>query len=121
MSSIAFLIDANMTPDVGDALHALEPSVAIQFVGDGIAPPKRTLDPDLLVYAEENALTLITFDKKTMPGHIAAHLKLGRHSYGVMMFKDQYLAPGRIADELYLVWACMTAEEWIDQYDYFPL
>jgi hypothetical protein len=120
VSSLAFILDADMTPKVIRAVHALEPSIHVQFVGDGISPPRGTLDPELLVYCEENTLALVTFDKRTMPGHIADHLAAGRHTRGVIIIRDQSLAPGRIADELLFVWSCSTAEEWIDRFEYLP-
>src|SRR5437868_5483586 len=42
-------------------------------------------DPTVLIWAEQNARILVTFDKSTMPGHFASHLAGGRHSPGIFM------------------------------------
>jgi hypothetical protein len=56
-----------------------------------------------------------------MPGHIGDHLASGKHTLGVFIFPDgNLLSPGRIADELIIVWVASQAEEWIDRIEYLP-
>ena len=121
MSAVAYLLDQHMNPAIAGALLDMEPSIAVQIVGQPGAPPQGTLDPDLLDYAEQNSLIIVTFDKRSMPRHIADHFRRGRHTSGVFIFPNDRLSPGPIADELLLVWATSTAEEWIDQSPYLPL
>jgi hypothetical protein len=54
-------------------------------VGDPSAPPKRTPDPDLLLWCEREARVLISLDKSTLPVHLAKHLQAGHHSPGVFI------------------------------------
>jgi hypothetical protein len=121
MSAPAYLLDQNMDPAIAASLLQMEPSIGVQFVGQRDAPPFGTHDAELLNYAESNSFILVTFDKKTMPNHIADHLKSSRHTSGVFIFANSRLPPGRIAEELLLIWATSTAEEWIDQTLYLPL
>lgn len=121
MSAVAYLLDYHMNPAIIDALLAMEPSIRIEIVGRGEAPPPRTKDPELLEYADRNSLSLVTFDKTTMPDHINARLSSGHHTKGVFIFPDDWLSPGPIADALLFVWAASTAEEWVDQIGWLPL
>ena len=120
MSAVAYLLDYHMNPAITEALWAMEPSIAIEIVGRGEAPTPETIDPVLLEYAERHSLALVTFDKKTMPFHINSRLLSGLHTKGVFIFPNSRLSHGRIADELLLVWATSTAEEWTDQTTYLP-
>jgi len=110
-----------MTDTVQDALRRLNPLIQTNFVGDGVTLPKGTEDPEVLLYAETDRLAVVTHDVTTMPIHVSKHLQLGHHTWGLLYFPNQWMSPGRIADELLMVWSCMTAEEWIDQHDFYPL
>jgi hypothetical protein len=107
---------------VTSAVQTADPAVGVLHVGiDAAAPPKGTRDPELLKFAEDNGLALVTFDKDTMPTHVADHLAAGRRTRGVFIFPNgNNLSPGRIAEELILVWATSEAEEWIDRIEFLP-
>src|SRR6059036_3270278 len=66
----------------GDMLDTLR-------VGDRPAPPLKTLDPQLLVWAQNHERILVTFDKSTMRTHFREHLKAGRSSPGVFQIKPR--------------------------------
>jgi hypothetical protein len=117
---MAYLLDENIPTVVAGALLSKEPSVIVRIFGQTGAPSFGTIDPDLLKFAEVNSLSVVTFDKTTMPDVIAAHLSAGGHTNGVFIFTDSRLRPGRIADELFLIWATSKAEEWFDQTVYLP-
>jgi hypothetical protein len=88
---------------------------------DPAAPPKGTPDSELLKFAEDNGLALVTFDKETMPLHVADHIATGRHTRGVFIFPNgNALSAGRIAEELILVWATSESEEWTDRIEFLP-
>jgi len=122
VSQVAFLIDEDVPESVLDALNAAEPSIEVRKIGvHANAPPKGTLDPDVLLFAEQERLALVTFDKRTMPGHVADHLAAGHHTYGVFLFpKGNALSAGRIAEELVLVWAASQQDEWVDRIQPLP-
>ena len=122
MSQVAFLIDEDVPEAVVDALNRAEPSIAVLKVGlHANAPPKGTLDPDVLRFAETEELALVTFDKTTMSGHVADHLAAGHHTWGVFLFPTgNHLSAGRIAQELVLVWAASQQDEWVDRTQTLP-
>lgn len=117
MTSVAFLLDENVPVSVADAARQTEPLMTVRHAGhDPDTPAGGTLDPEVLIFAEANGYALVTFDKTSMPRHLAAHHAAGRHTWGVFIFPNgNYLSAGRIAAELQLVWGASDADEWIDQ------
>ena len=123
MSKVAFLLDEHVPVAAGNAVLGLQPEVRLRIVGTHPdVPPKRTPDPDLLIFAETEGYALVTFDKDTMPGHAAAHTAAGRHTRGVFVFPNgNHLSAGRIAHELVTIWGASEAEEWADETVFLPL
>ena len=122
MNQVAYLLDEHIDPAVLETVSRIEPAIRIRLVGwDADAPPKRTSDPDLLAFAEKEQMAIVTFDKTTMPGHTANHLAAGHHTWGVFIFANgNNLGPGRIAEELVLVWATSQQDEWVDRIEFLP-
>ena len=122
MSAVAFLLDENIPTAVVEAVRAAEPALTLLHVGHDVGtPPKGTRDPDVLSYAEANELALVTFDKRSMTTHVADHLTGGHHTWGVFIFPTgNNLGPGRIAEELVLVWATSQKDEWVDPIEFLP-
>ena len=123
MSKVAFLLDEHVPVAVGNAILGLQPAALVRIVGTHPdVPPKRTPDPDLLVFAEAEGYAIVTFDKDTMPGHAADHTAAGRHTRGVFVFPNgNDLSAGRIANELVMIWEASEAEEWTDVTAFLPL
>ena len=48
MSVICFLLDENVPLVIQAQLEQMEPTIHVYAIGDGIAPPKGTPDPDIL-------------------------------------------------------------------------
>lgn len=122
MMDVAFLLDENIPVSVVEAIRQWEPLIVMLHAGhDAESPRSGTLDPEVLSFAEEHRLALVTFDKTTMPGHAADHFASGRRTWGVFIFPNgNSLSPGRIAWELRLVWGASSADEWIDLIRYLP-
>nr|VFJ90836.1 MAG: hypothetical protein BECKH772A_GA0070896_1002412 [Candidatus Kentron sp. H]VFJ91863.1 MAG: hypothetical protein BECKH772B_GA0070898_1002210 [Candidatus Kentron sp. H]VFJ98527.1 MAG: hypothetical protein BECKH772C_GA0070978_1002211 [Candidatus Kentron sp. H] len=53
-----YLIDENTTPALGDQLRRRQPALEVMSVGDESAPPKGTLDPDILLWIQAHGFTL---------------------------------------------------------------
>lgn len=119
MSKPEFLFDECTDPDVVTALRRLEPAIGIIRVGDQGAPPRSTLDPEMLLAAESLGRVLVTNDRRTMPGHLIAHFLAGRHTAGVILLREGF-AIGRYARSILDQWAATTADEWIDRTTYLP-
>ena len=122
MSLVRFLLDQHVPLAIVQALLKEQPATWIATVGvDAWVPPAGTPDPTLLLFAEREQLVLVTYDRNTMPGHVADHLAGGRHTCGVIVFPDgNNLSPGTVAYELLVVLLASEAEEWIDQIRYLP-
>jgi hypothetical protein len=117
MNGITFLLDVHVPEYLADELVRLEP--AIEVLHADSEEIKDLKDPDLLVYAEEKQLTLVTMDKKSMPVHLANHYRKGRHTWGVCMLRQDFPVT-RYAEDLVLIWSCFKLEDLRDWSDYLP-
>jgi hypothetical protein len=52
---ISFLLDADVAEFFADEIIRLEPTIEIWIMGDEPAPPRSTLDPEVLLFAEQHA------------------------------------------------------------------
>ena len=120
---IPFLLDEQM-------IHALDGAIgqhnqsgvdAIDAVRVGDPPdlPRGTLDPQILLWAEREGRILVSFDKKTLPTHLADHLQAGHHSPGIFIVLPGATIPGVVA---FLAEASHRSErwEWEDHIEYIP-
>ncbi len=114
------LLDENMPQRVARALRARDDTLAVRTVGDGIAPPLGTPDPELLRWIEEWEFVLLTNNRRSMPVHLAAHLATGHHVPGVLQVPEEYRL-GPLADEVVLVLGASLAGELADQITYLQL
>jgi predicted nuclease of predicted toxin-antitoxin system len=121
MSQIVFLLDACVPELVTNAVLRLEPSAEIHHVGEEGTPPRSAKDPEILDFAGANGMMFVTFDKRTMPGHLAHHFAAGKHTHGVLLVRSRHIPPRQLAEDLVLIWTCHSAEDWVDQTSYLPL
>lgn len=117
---IRYLLDEHLSPRLKAAVKRRDPTVDILRVGDEGAPPLGTLDPDILRYLEQSGRALITKNRASMEAHTEAHLSNGGHFNGIFRVRPK-TPPGRLMDELYLLWAASEASEWKDQLLWLPL
>lgn len=78
--NIRFLLDEHIAAAIQRQLRRRDAALDVLYVSAEGAPPKGTLDPDLLIWAELNGYIIVTEDRKTMPGYIEQHLASGRKS-----------------------------------------
>lgn len=120
MSEIRFLVDENTAHAIADQMLRRQPGITVLNVGDNTAPPRGTLDPDILVWLEENRCFLVTRNRRSMPGHLRDHLAAGRHVPGIFVLRP-YASMKQIIDDLILIWEASLPEEYLDQITYIPL
>lgn len=120
MSKARFLFDECTAKRLMAALLRIEPAIDALHVGDPGAPPKGTLDPDLLIATEGLGRVLVTNDKSTMPQHLRDHYQAGHHTAGVIILRQGF-SIGRLAQEIHQQWVTTTADEWIDRIIVLPL
>ena len=115
-----FLIDENISPEYRTQLINHEPSLIVLVIGGEDAPAKGTLDPEILVWCEQNQFNLITNNRESMPQHLSDHLSAGNHVPGI--FTINLAVPmGKIIEELLLIAGASDEAEYIDRITYIPL
>ena len=77
-------------------------------------------DPVLLRWAAQNDRTILTHDIKTMPRDAKQLMQRGEPIAGVIVVLEN-MAIGRAIEELELVIACHSREEFRDRTEYLPL
>jgi hypothetical protein len=108
-----------------DQLYAIQlrrrgENLSVMVIGDPGAPPKGSLDPDILLWCEEYGFVLVTNNRKSMPVHLADHLALGRHAPGIFILNPKK-SVGETIDELILVAATALVNEYQDNINFLPL
>jgi Domain of unknown function (DUF5615) len=119
MTRLRLLADEDIPDELVSALLSREPGMDILAVGQPGAPPKGTLDPDLLLAAESFGRAFFSRDKKTIPGHLADHYQAGHHTCGIILLRRGF-SLAHYAQDLLLIWHATTADEWLDRTDYIP-
>ena len=100
--SLRYLIDENVDPLSRRQLLKKNLEIRVYSVGDPGCPPKSTLDPDILVWCEENRCLLVTHNRTSMPTHLTAHLVQGRHVPGILVLSER-MSIGETIEELLLI------------------
>ncbi len=92
----------------------------VYAIGDDLAPPKGTSDPDILTWIEAKGCLLITNNRATMPVHLHAHLAQGGRVSGIVQLPRRTNIRA-IVDDLLLIWGASLPGEFRDQIVYLPL
>jgi len=120
MSQVRYLIDESARLSVVAALRRAEPTMDVWRVGQASMPPFGTLDPDILVFCEQQQRVLVSLDRASMLDHVAAHHATGGHTWGVLLVTRRCTLR-QLLDDLILIWTASEAEEWCDTIHYLPL
>lgn len=102
------------------ALTREKPELAVLRVGDRGAPPRGTPDPALLRWCEREGFVLVSNDRRTLPGHLAAHLAAGRHCPGIVWMKSG-ASYESVIENLILIAEVARADDLRDQITVVPL
>jgi hypothetical protein len=120
---LRFLLDENQRGLLWRAAHRHNLHGAhvldLARVGDPPDLPIGSNDPEILQWAERESRILVTFDKATMAGHLAAHLQSGRHCPGVFMLRRGF-SLAQIVSHLALVAYASEPWEWQDRIEFIP-
>ena len=121
--SIRFVLDENQRGLLWRAIVRQNQSglypLDVVRVGDPPDLPLGSNDSEILVWCAREGRILVTFDKATLAGHLAAHLQSGQHSPGVFMLRRT----GRLSQvvaHLALVAHASDAWEWQDRIEFIP-
>ncbi|MBW4493344.1 MAG: DUF5615 family PIN-like protein [Oscillatoria princeps RMCB-10] len=117
--NLQYLIDENVNPLYPNQMRRREPNIVIKVVGESEAPPKSTLDPEILCWCEEHNFLLVTNNRTSMPVHLADHLAFGRH-VPVIFILNPNLSIGENLEELILAALGSQQDEYQDRIVYLP-
>ncbi len=115
-----YLIDENTTPALADQLRRRQPALEVVCVGDEGAPPKGTLDPEILQWIETHGFTLVTRNRKSMPEHLHQHLVIGQHIPGILTLRPK-ASLGEVIEDLLMIGELADADEYQDHLIHIPL
>jgi len=77
-------------------------------------------DEDLLEFAWQETLIIVTHDVNTMTAHANDRLQAGLHIAGLLLAPAKYPASS-IAENLAMIALASEAEEWQDRVEFLPL
>jgi hypothetical protein len=118
--TINYLIDENVNPLYIKQLREKQPEILVKIVGDDDVPHRGPLDPEILVWCEENQFILVTNNRTSMPVHLQDHLEKNRHIPGIFILNPN-LSVGENLEELILIALASELNEYGDRIVYLPL
>ncbi|NET56149.1 MAG: hypothetical protein F6K47_08225 [Symploca sp. SIO2E6] len=118
--TLKYLLDENVDPEYVRQLRRRYPELVVRIVGEPAAPPKGTLDPEILVWCETTGFVLVTNNRRSMPVHLTEHLDLGGHIPGIFILNPG-LSMGETLEDLIVVAGTALANEYQDRIEYLPL
>jgi len=112
-----FLADADFNQKIVVGLLRREPSIDFQTAsqGDVIGRP----DPEVLAIAARENRILISHDRGTMPAHFI-RFTATQSSPGLILVAQE-VDIGTAIEDLLLIWAGSTLEEWQNKIGFVPL
>jgi hypothetical protein len=114
-----YLMDENVNPLYAQQLMR-QSSLTIRAVGEPATPTQGTLDPEILIWCEENQFILVTNNRRSRPVHLADHIAQGRHVPGIFILNPN-LTMGENLEELLLIAAVALENEYQDRLEFLPL
>jgi predicted nuclease of predicted toxin-antitoxin system len=115
---LRFLADENFNNAILRGLLRRNPAMAITRVQD--TAQGGAGDPDVLAWAAEQRMIVLTHDVTTMTDYAYARVASTQPMPGVFVIA-QDAAPGPIIEELLLIVECSEEEDWANQVWYLPL
>lgn len=115
--NISYQADADLNQAIVTGVLRREPSIDFQTAL--VAGLEGVKDSEVLAIAAQQRRILVTHDRKTMPLEFAQFIT-NNHSAGVIIV-SQRLPVEVVIEELVMIWAISSAEEWSDRIAKLPL
>ncbi len=84
------------------------------------APALGTVDPEILIWCEENVFILVANNRKSMRVHLQGHLATGRRAAGILILNAE-MSVGETFVKLVLRPTASSAKEYQGQIIYLPI
>ncbi|MEA5536818.1 DUF5615 family PIN-like protein [Crocosphaera sp. XPORK-15E] len=117
--SIQYLLDENLPPLYREQLLRRKSDLTVWMIGDPGVPPKSTLDPEILIWCEQNKFILVTNNRASMPVHLAEHLSQNHHIPGIFVLRPK-ASIGEIIDDLILIAELGNPQDYQDCISHIP-
>lgn len=114
---IRYQADADLSQVIVAGVLQREP--AIDFQTAFAAGLQGLKDPEVLALAAQQKRILVSHDRRTMPAEFAEFVA-SNLSTGVLIVSRK-LAIEIVIEELIIIWAASSAEEWVDRIAKLPL
>jgi predicted nuclease of predicted toxin-antitoxin system len=115
---IAFLVDQNFNEDIVDGLTRRDATLELTLVGEvGLAAAP---DSEILEWAGNHGLILLTHDRRTVPSFAYARVVAGLPMPGVFLVSN-HMPVGQAIDELLIAAHCLQSNECKNLVRYFPM
>jgi predicted nuclease of predicted toxin-antitoxin system len=118
MSRPRFLADHDLNEHLVRGVGRREP--AIEFIRARDIGMHERSDAEVLAYAAEHQLIVVSHDINTMPANAYTRIRTGAPVAGLLMVK-QSDPVGKVIDDLILIWSASEAEEWQNVVGFLPL
>lgn len=115
---LRLLTDQDLDHDILRGLIRRLPQIDVVTAFD-IGKSEAT-DPELLIWAAQNGLVIITHDRTTMPKHAADLMDEGKNIAGLFVVLRR-LSLQQVIEDLELMITCSENDEWVNVIRYLPL
>ncbi|MEH1961362.1 MAG: DUF5615 family PIN-like protein [Nostoc sp.] len=115
--NVSYQADADLNQAIVTGVLRQEPTIDFQTAL--AAELEGVKDSEVLAIAAQQRRILVSHDRKTMPSEFAEFIT-SNHSAGVIIISQKL--PVEVAiEELLIIWAISSAEEWVDRIAKLPL
>lgn len=114
-----YLLDEHLPKWWPREIIRLATGLSVWRLGDPEAPPLGSPDAAILEWCEEKNCMFLTNNRESMPGHLADHVRRGRHVPGIFVL-DPERNIIKLAVALELIAGASFVNEYQDQINYFP-
>lgn len=115
--TVRYQADADLNQAIVTGILRREPTIDFQTAF--AAGLEGIQDPEVLAIAAQQGRILVSHDRKTMPSEFAEFI-ISNQSSGVIIVSRK-LPIEVIIEELLLIWAASSSEEWVNRVAKLPL
>ena len=115
--TVRYQADADLNQAIVTGVIRREPTIDFQTAF--AAGLKGVKDPEVLAISAQQGRILVSHDRKTMPSAFAEFI-ISNQSSGVMIVSRK-LPIEVVIEELVLIWAASSVEEWVNRIAKLPL